>query len=265
MDQVLYLTIAGAAGGAIGQAIVPTVQRMPTKIYRSWVQECADVLGQADQLDNVVDLNADQAQRAKIIGAELEAAIAMPHSQKASGARALILSGTLALIFVAIASTMPLGMKPIAWMGFATWIVMMAAVDWETTLLPDDMTIPLIWAGLIASCAGWISVPLNEAVAGAVAGYGSLRLMYEGHKAITGQEGMGHGDFKLLSAIGAWLGWTAIIPVLIMASLTGLVAYGIVKLAKTRREGGIIPFGPFLGAGALLVALCGVEWPLRQS
>lgn len=102
-------------------------------------------------------------------------------------------------------------------------------------------------------------------MAGAVAGYAVLRVMHEGNKAITGQEGMGHGDFKLLSAIGAWLGWQALLPVLIVASLSGLVASGVTKLANRQREGGIIPFGPFLVAGAMVVAITGVAWLLRQA
>lgn len=265
MNSIFYLSVTGALGGVIGWAMAPAVGRIPGRIYRGWVQECVDVLGQADQLDDVAELTADQAARAKSIGGELQAAISLPRPAPSSLKRSAVLAGTLGTLFAAIAWSMPAGTAAAAWMFFAAWAVLMSAVDWESTLLPDVMTIPLIWAGLIASWAGWIDLPLQDGVAGAVAGYAVLRVMHEGNKAITGQEGMGHGDFKLLSAIGAWLGWQALLPVLIVASLSGLVASGVTKLANRQREGGIIPFGPFLVAGAMVVAITGVAWPLRPA
>jgi leader peptidase (prepilin peptidase) / N-methyltransferase len=133
-------------------------------------------------------------------------------------------------------------------------LISLALIDWDTTLLPDDITLPLVWAGLIAAALHWISVPLPAAVWGAVAGYMSLWLIYWAFKLLTGKEGMGYGDFKLFAALGAWFGWQALVPMILMASVIGaMVGIGL-KFSSGLREGGYVPFGPFL-AGAGFVAM----------
>ena len=137
-----------------------------------------------------------------------------------------------------------------AWCGFSAALVTLAFIDWDTTLLPDDITLPLLWAGLLASALGWIDVPLYASVLGAAAGYLSLWLVYWGFKLITGKEGMGYGDFKLFAALGAWFGWEALVPVILMASVIGAIIGIAMKFSSNLREGGYVPFGPFLvGAG----------------
>ena len=137
-----------------------------------------------------------------------------------------------------------------AWSGFSAALVTLAFIDWDTTLLPDDITLPLLWAGLLASALGWIDVPLYASVLGAAAGYLSLWLVYWGFKLITGKEGMGYGDFKLFAALGAWFGWEALVPVILMASVIGAIIGVAMKFSSSLREGGYVPFGPFLvGAG----------------
>ena len=111
----------------------------------------------------------------------------------------------------------------LAWFGFAATLLSLALIDWDTTYLPDSLTLPLLWGGLLASAMGWTGTLLADAVWGATIGYGSLRLVHEVFLRITGKEGMGHGDFKLLAAIGAWLGWPALLPVLLLASIVGLI------------------------------------------
>ena len=100
----------------------------------------------------------------------------------------------------------------LAWCGFSAALVALAFIDWDTTLLPDDITLPLLWAGLLASALQWTNVPLFASVMGAAAGYLSLWLVYWGFKLATGKEGMGYGDFKLFAALGAWFGWQALVP-----------------------------------------------------
>ena len=140
----------------------------------------------------------------------------------------------------------------LAWCFFSAILVALAFIDWDTTLLPDDLTLPLLWAGLLASALQWIEVPLFSAVMGAVAGYLSLWLVYWGFKLATGKEGMGYGDFKLFAALGAWFGWQALVPLILMASVVGAIVGIALKLASSLREGGYVPFGPFLaGAGFL--------------
>ena len=144
------------------------------------------------------------------------------------------------------------GMTPtgFAWCGFSAALIALAFIDWDTTLLPDDITLPLLWAGVLASALQWIEVPLHASVFGAAAGYLSLWLVYWGFKLATGKEGMGYGDFKLLAALGAWFGWQALIPIILMSSVIGAIIGIAMKVFSSLREGGYIPFGPFLvGAG----------------
>lgn len=138
----------------------------------------------------------------------------------------------------------------LAWCGFAAALVALAMIDWDTTLLPDDITLPLLWAGLMASTLGWTGVPTAASVMGAAAGYLSLWLVYWGFKLATGKEGMGYGDFKLFAALGAWFGWQALVPIILMASVIGAIVGLALKFRNQLREGGYVPFGPFLvGAG----------------
>jgi leader peptidase (prepilin peptidase) / N-methyltransferase len=142
-----------------------------------------------------------------------------------------------------------------AWCAFCTALVALTFIDWDTTLLPDDITLPLLWLGLIfAALRLNTDVTLTHAVWGAVAGYVSLWSVYWLFKLATGKEGMGYGDFKLFAALGAWFGWQALIPMILLASVIGAIVGIIMKFNSALREGGYVPFGPFL-SGAGVVAL----------
>jgi len=151
----------------------------------------------------------------------------------------------------------------LAWAVFVAIIVAAALIDWDTTLLPDDLTFPLLWAGLLASLLGW-TIPLSEAVIGAMVGYLSLWAVYWLFKLTTGKEGMGYGDFKLLAALGAWLGWQMVLPVVLGSSILGAAVGIIMKLSSQLREGRYVPYGPFLGGAGLFIMLAGpqkvLEW-----
>ena len=144
------------------------------------------------------------------------------------------------------------------WCGFVATLVALAGIDWDTTLLPDNMTLPLLWAGLIVSALGW-NLPLSSAVWGAVAGYLSLWSVYWLFKKATGKEGMGYGDFKLLSALGAWLGVGMVLPVVLGASLLGAAVGLVMKTIGALREGRYVPFGPFLSGSGIVVMLAGPQ------
>ena len=161
-----------------------------------------------------------------------------------------------ALLFAAIAWRF--GPEPVTllWCGLAAVLVALAGIDWDTTLLPDNLTLPLLWAGLVASALGW-TIPLPQALWGAVAGYLSLWSVYWMFKLATGKEGMGHGDFKLLAALGAWLGWQMILPVVLGASVLGAMVGLAMKSSGALREGRYVPFGPFLAGSAIVVLLAG--------
>lgn len=154
-----------------------------------------------------------------------------------------------------------------AWRWGATWLtpavglllaalVALAFIDFDTRLLPDSLTLPLAWVGLLVNLDGGL-VPLPEAVIGAIAGYLSLWSVYHLFKLLTGKEGMGFGDFKLLAALGAWLGWKMLLPILLAASFAGaVVGIGLILFAGHDRAKPI-PFGPWLVLGGLIALFWG--------
>lgn len=166
-----------------------------------------------------------------------------------------------ALLFAAIAWRFGPTVQAVLWCAVVSVLMALALIDWDTTLLPDHLTLPLLWAGLLASWAGLTGVSLESSLLGAVAGYGSLWAVYWAFRLLTGKEGMGAGDFKLLAALGAWLGWPALLPILIVASVAGAIVGIGMKALSRLRGGAYVPFGPFLAAGGLLLILFGgVEW-----
>ncbi len=158
------------------------------------------------------------------------------------------------------------GLTPSAavWCGFGAILLSAALIDWDTTLLPDDLTLPLLWAGLIAAALRFKGMPsLTDSVWGAVGGYMSLWLVYWAFKLLTQKEGMGYGDFKLFAALGVWFGWTALVPIILMSSVVGaLVGIGL-KFTGGLREGRYVPFGPFLAGAGFLSAIFGPQAILR--
>ena len=138
-------------------------------------------------------------------------------------------------------------------------LVAMSAIDWDTTVLPDNLTLPMLWLGILAAAGGWLpGVSLLASVAGAAAGYLALWSVYWVFKLATGKEGMGYGDFKLLAALGAWLGWQAVLPIVLTASAMGAVVGLAMKATGALREGRYVPFGPFLAGGGVGVMLIGL-------
>ena len=156
--------------------------------------------------------------------------------------------GLAALAAVAVFGPTP---KGLAASVFLWALLALAFIDADTQLLPDDMTLPLLWAGLGANLFG-LFVPLATAVIGAMAGYLTLWTVYWLFKLVRGKEGMGYGDFKLLAAIGAWLGWTVIPQVVLVSSVLGALGGILMIMVRGRDRAVPIPFGPWLaGAGAL--------------
>ena len=139
------------------------------------------------------------------------------------------------------------GWTALAAIAFTGLLVAAAGIDLRTTLLPDQLTYPLLWLGLLASLAEGGTSP-ESAILGAVAGYLSLWLVYWGFRLLTGKEGMGYGDFKLLAALGAWGGATAILPIVLMSSVIGASVGSLWLLWRGKDRATPIPFGPFLAA-----------------
>jgi leader peptidase (prepilin peptidase)/N-methyltransferase len=147
-----------------------------------------------------------------------------------------------------------------------TWfLIALTFIDLDHQLLPDSLTLPLLWLGLLASLSGWTSpahsLPVTPAgaIAGAAAGYLALWAVYHLFRLATGKEGMGYGDFKLLAALGAWLGWQMLLPIVLFSAAVGAVV-GIALIALRRQDRGKpIPFGPFLAAAGWLALMWGPE------
>jgi leader peptidase (prepilin peptidase) / N-methyltransferase len=138
-----------------------------------------------------------------------------------------------------------------------TWaLIALTMIDVDHQLLPDDITLPLLWLGLLVNTQGWL-VPLESAVWGAIGGYGLLWSVYWLFKLATGKEGMGFGDFKLLGALGAWLGWQALPQIILLSSLVGAVVGISLIVIKGRDKNVPIPFGPYLAAAGFIALMWG--------
>ncbi|WP_027866005.1 prepilin peptidase [Massilia alkalitolerans] len=164
-----------------------------------------------------------------------------------------LLTGILAGVLV---WTFGSGLAGLATLLFLFLLVAMTFIDIDTQLLPDDLTYPLLWAGLLVNLHGTF-VPLQDAVVGAAAGYLVLWSVYWLFKLVTGKEGMGYGDFKLLAALGAWLGWQMLPTIILLSSVVGaIVGISLIVFAKRGRDKPI-PFGPYLAAAGLIALLYG--------
>jgi leader peptidase (prepilin peptidase)/N-methyltransferase len=156
-------------------------------------------------------------------------------------------------LFTCITTLIVLSIFGMTWLGAAavlfTWaLITLTFIDFDTQLLPDQLTLPLLWLGLLCNISGSFT-SLESAVIGAVAGYLFLWSTYWGFKLITGKEGMGYGDFKLFAAIGAWFGWQVLPGSILIASAAGLLYALITLIGKRRTSAQPIPFGPFLAVG----------------
>jgi leader peptidase (prepilin peptidase)/N-methyltransferase len=170
-----------------------------------------------------------------------------------------LLTGILAGVLV---WTFGSGTAGLASLLFLFLLVAMTFIDLDTQLLPDDLTYPLLWAGLLVNLQGTF-VPLEDAVIGAAAGYLVLWSVYWLFKLVTGKEGMGYGDFKLLAALGAWLGWQMLPTIILLSSVVGaLVGISLIVFAKRGRDKPI-PFGPYLAAAGLIALLYGSDISAR--
>ncbi|MBK4733530.1 prepilin peptidase [Noviherbaspirillum sp. DKR-6] len=148
------------------------------------------------------------------------------------------------------------GVAGMAAVVFVWLLITLTFIDADTRLLPDDLTFPLLWLGLLVNLNGTFAT-LSDAVIGAAAGYLVLWLVYWAFKLATGKEGMGYGDFKLLAALGAWMGWKMLLPIILLSSVVGAIV-GICLIVFTRRgRDNPIPFGPYLAAAGLISLVWG--------
>ncbi len=294
LDLLLHPVALAVLGLVIGSFLNVVVHRLPLMMERDWWRDVAGQLADADSWRRTFGAKGEPPAAHALAASGLDKGldalpalgIAKPRSRCPSCGRAIAwhenlpLVGWLrlkgrcsgcgarisarypfvelltAVLFAALAWRW--GAQPVvlAWCAAAALLVVLAGIDWDTTLLPDSLTMPLLWGGLVVAALGW-TIPLTTALWGAVAGYLSLWSVYWLFKLTTGKEGMGYGDFKLLAALGAWLGWQSIIPILVIASVIGIVVGVAMKARGALREGRYVPFGPFLAGAGLLMMVAG--------
>ncbi len=266
--QGLDASLLGLLGLLIGSFLNVVIYRLPVMLEARWQAECADM--QRKNLPEKAPFSLlVPRSRCQSCGHQLAWFENIPvlsylvlrghcrHCQAGISLRYPLVELATGLLFLWCGWQWGATAIGLAWCGFCAALVALGMIDWDTTLLPDDLTLPLLWAGLALAALQLGSVGLNDAFWGAVGGYLSLWGVYWAFKLVTGKEGMGYGDFKLFAALGAWFGWQALIPIILMASVIGAVVGIVMKFSKNLREGGYVPFGPFLAGAGLTALLAG--------
>jgi len=274
LSPVLDASLFGVLGLLIGSFLNVVIYRLPVIMEAQWKAECADLAGQDVSTAHPFNLLVPQSRCQKCahqlswfenipIFSYLVLRGQCRHCHASVSLRYPVVELATGTLFFFCAWHWGGTPTALAWSGFAAALLTLAMIDWDTTLLPDNITLPLLWAGLIVAELGWTQVHLTDSLWGAVGGYMSLWLVYWGFKLATGKEGMGFGDFKLFAALGAWFGWQALVPIILMASVIGAVIGIAMKFSSGLREGGYIPFGPFLAGAGLTAMVTGPQAILR--
>ncbi len=277
-STIFFMTLFAVIGLMVGSFLNVVIHRLPKMLERGWLQQCADLNGQTTE--NVSPYNLPRYNL-------LAPRSACPHCGHKIGALEniplisyLLLRGKCRGCGAAISARYPIvealsgilsayvawhfgfGLAALAALLFIWALLALTFIDADTQLLPDDITLPLLWLGLLFNLSGTF-IDLPSAVIGAVAGYLTLWAVYWLFKLATGKDGMGYGDFKLLAAIGAWLGWQMLPLVILLSSLVGAVV-GLTLIVAARHGRNIpIPFGPYLAGGGLIALFWGQ--PLTQG
>ncbi len=253
-------------GLLVGSFLNVVIYRLPVMMERAWQIEARAILSLPEQPAATPFNLAKPASRCPVCGHQIRWYENIPLlswlflrgrcSSCSTGISVRYPLIELSAGLIAAVSAWHVGYSPWLWALIAAgWALLaLAMIDFDTTLLPDDLTYPLLWAGLLLAVTGVSPVSLNDAVIGAAAGYLTLWSVYWAFKLLTGKEGMGYGDFKLLAALGAWLGWQLLPLVILLSSLVGAVVGGALLLSGLVRRDQGIPFGPYL-AGAGWIAL----------
>jgi leader peptidase (prepilin peptidase)/N-methyltransferase len=274
VSQWFDATVFGVLGLLIGSFLNVVIYRLPIMLEAQWKAECAELSEAALPASAKFNLMLPRSRCQKCdhqihwyenipVLSYLALRGKCSACKTPISPRYPLVELTTGALFFYCAWTWGMTSTALVWSGFSALLLTLAFIDWDTTLLPDDITLPLLWAGLIAATLQWTSVTLSSAIWGAVAGYMSLWLVYWAFKLITGKEGMGFGDFKLFAALGAWFGWQALVPIILMASIIGALVGIALKFSSGLRAGGYVPFGPFLAGSGLTAMIFGPSSILR--
>lgn len=257
-------------GLCIGSFLNVVIHRLPLMMERGWRLESAELLGVQIAETPDITLSAPGS-RCPACGHQIRWYENIPVVSylvlrgKCSACKAPIsrrypaIELLTAVLFTACG--LHFGAQPttLLWCGLVATLVALAFIDLDTSFLPDDLTLPLMWAGIVSAALGWIPITLTASVGGAVAGYLSLWFVFHAYRLIRGKEGMGAGDFKLLAALGAWMGWQAIPSIILLSSAVGALV-GIALIVFRRHDRDVpIPFGPYLAGGGVAALFFGEQ------
>lgn len=264
---VLFMSMITIIGLMVGSFLNVVIYRLPEMIKRDWLQQCAELRGEtlssSEKFNLMVPRSACIHCGHKITALEnipIISYVALrgrcAQCKKPISLRYPLIEVLTALMSGLVAWHFGFSLLTLAALIFVWALIALAVIDLNTQLLPDDITLPLLWLGILVNLNNGFT-DINSSVMGAVVGYLSLWSIYWCFKLLTGKEGMGYGDFKLLAAIGAWLGWTILPLVIVFSSLIGAVV-GISLILKSKHDkNSTIPFGPYLAGGALVALLAG--------
>jgi leader peptidase (prepilin peptidase)/N-methyltransferase len=266
-DPGVFPAVSGLSGLLIGSFLNVVIHRLPRMMEWDWHCQCAELRGEDAPQGETLNLVQPRS-RCPACGHAISALENIPVLSW------LFLRGRCSACHAPISVRYPLvealtGLLTAfaaAYFGYGwdalgafllLWsLIALTFIDFDTTYLPDAITLPLLWCGLLFNL-GDIYTDLASAVIGAMAGYLALWSVYWGFKLLTGKEGMGHGDFKLLAALGAWMGWEMLPLIVLLSSLVGaIVGILLIALAKHRREAPI-PFGPYLATAGMIAFFWG--------
>ncbi|HID80912.1 MAG TPA: prepilin peptidase [Chromatiales bacterium] len=262
--------LSGALGLLVGSFLNVVGHRLPIIMERRWARECAEFNDAETQQDDQVYNLTTPRSACPACGHNITAMENIPILSylflrgKCRGCGIKIspqypvVEAVTGLLSVFVAWHFGYGWQTLAALFFTWTLIALTIIDLKKQLLPDSITLPLLWAGLIINL-GHVFTDIESSILGAVFGYLSLWSVYHLFRLLTGKEGMGYGDFKLLAALGAWLGWQSLPIIIIFSSLVGAVVGITMILFKRQQQGQPIPFGPFLAVAGWLTMIWGKE------
>ncbi|MDK9726451.1 MAG: A24 family peptidase [Sterolibacteriaceae bacterium MAG5] len=268
-QQSNVVAVCLVLGLLVGSFLNVVIHRLPKIMEQDWQAQCAELRGETQPAQGRLGL-ATPRSRCPQCGHQISALENIPIlSYLVLGGKCRGCGATISLRYPMVEALTGLLFGFAAWklggtpaaagaLLFIAAMVALTFIDFDTQLLPDDITLPLLWAGLLFNTFGAFT-DLRSAVFGAAAGYLSLWSIYWAFKLATGKEGMGYGDFKLLAAVGAWLGWQMLPATILLSSLVGAVV-GIALIVLARHGRNVpIPFGPYLAAAGVIALFWGPE------
>ncbi len=266
-SPLLFVTLVGLVSLLVGSFLNVVIYRLPKMMEQDWQAQCAELAGSKPVETEVFNLNQPRSHcpqckmmirawqnipvlsylllRGKCKTCQHPISIRYPSIEVLTGIASVLVAVHFGFSWPCLAALV-----------FTWTLIALTFIDVDHQLLPDNLTLPLVWLGLFVNLFESFT-DLRSAVIGALVGYLILWLVYQAFKLITGKEGMGYGDFKLLAAIGAWLGWQFLPVTIILSSVVGIIIGGGLMLIRRQESQIPIPFGPYLACAGFIALLWG--------